>query len=257
MNDHLPEDLKSMRLHYLKQNLDDFVAAMTKSRFGPREMIEEIVRRELLDRKTRSTESRLKAAHLPRYRPMADFDWDWPKKIDRTGFERIFGLEFISAKENVIIPGPSGCGKSMIACNLVHNAVMAGYTSAFVTASSLVLDLGQQESARALQSRIRKYVNPNLLIIDELGYLSFDARASDLLFQIISQRYERGSIVLTTNLAFKDWPTVFPNSACITAMIDRLTHHASVLPIEADSYRNRESKETQKIRTELERKKTK
>jgi DNA replication protein DnaC len=105
----------------------------------------------------------------------------------------------------------------------------------------MLLDLGAQESARALDRRLRYYASRPLLCIDEIGYLSYDARNADLLFQVVSRRYERKSLILTTNLAFSDWPTIFPNAACTTALIDRVVHHAEIIAIEGDSYRRREA----------------
>jgi DNA replication protein DnaC len=241
MSEQLQHDLIAARLHYMAANLDDFISRATKAKLGPREIVTEIVRLEIQDRHARSTERRLMAAKLGRFKPMTEFDWAWPKKIDRPAVERALALDFMNDDANVILVAPQGLAKTMIARNIAHNAVMAGHTALVTTAAQLTGDLGQQESARAMQSRLRQYLRPDVLVIDELGYLSFDARAADLLFQVVSRRYEEGPIVLTTNLAFQDWPTIFPGSACVAAMIDRVTHHAEIIGIEGDSYRNRES----------------
>ena len=127
----------------------------------------------------------------------------------------------------------------MIAQNLAHAAVLAGTHVLFITAAQLLLDLGGQESTRGLARRLNHYASRGLLVIDEIGYLSYDARAADLLFQVVSRRYERRSLVLTTNLPFSDWPTIFPNAATATALIDRVVHHAEILTIDGDSYRRR------------------
>jgi DNA replication protein DnaC len=117
----------------------------------------------------------------------------------------------------------------MLAKNLVHQAILAGHSARFLTASDLILDLTGQETARALQRRLRTYVRPSLLAVDEIGYLTYDAHAADLLFQVVSRRYEAKSIIFTTNLPFKQWDTVFPNASCAVALIDRLTHHAEII----------------------------
>ena len=132
-----------------------------------------------------------------------------------------------------------GLGKTMIAQNIGHAAVLAGTHVLFTTAAQLLLDLGSQDSTRGLARRFNHYATRGLLLIDEIGYLSFDARAADLLFQVVSRRYERRSLVVTTNLPFSEWPTIFPNAATATALIDRLVHHAEILTIEGDSYRRR------------------
>ncbi len=142
---------------------------------------------------------------------------------------------------------PPGLGKTMIAQNIAHAAVLAGTHVLFTTAASLLLDLGGQESTRGLARRLTHYATRGLLVIDEIGYLSYDARAADLLFQVVSRRYERISLVLTTNLPFSEWPTIFPNAATATALIDRLVHHAEILTIEGDSYRRRVAEAKRKL----------
>lgn len=254
MSDELEHNLVLLKLHHLAANLGDFIARATKSRLGPREIIAEIARIEAMDRQERTTTRRLRDAKIGRFKPLADYDWAWPKQIDRESISRVAALDFLADDANVILAGPQGVGKTMIVKNVAHAAILAGHTALVTTASQLVIDLAQQESSRSLQTRLRTYLRPDLLVIDEIGYLSFDTRAADLLFEVVSRRYENGSILLTTNLAFKDWATIFPGAACVTAMIDRLTHHAEVIAIEGESYRCRESKDRQARRG---RKKTK
>ena len=242
-----PEDLESqllrLKLHYLNRNLTDFVARATKKRFGAQEIIEEITKLELEEAKRRGIESRLQAANLGRYRPFADFDWSWPKKINREAIERLFTLVFLDEPANVILMGPAGVGKTMIAKNLAYQAALAGHTALFEDASKMLADLGQQDSPRALEQRMKRYVRPHVLVLDEVGYLSYSTRAADLMFQVVSRRYEQGATILTTNVAFKEWGGVFPGAACASVMIDRLTHHAEIQLIDGDSYRMKESTE--------------
>jgi DNA replication protein DnaC len=240
--------LRALGLWRLAEDLSDFVARATKSRWSPAQMIEEIARIETLERARKSAERRLSRARIGRFKPMADFDWNWPKKIDRDAVDRVLALSFVERSENVILVAPQGVGKSMIAKNIAHAAVLAGQTALFMTASDILLDLSKQETARALERRLQQYARPHVLCIDEIGYLSYDNHAADLLFQIVSRRYERRPIVMTTNLSFSDWSTVFPNAACATALIDRLTHHAEIIPIEGESYRKREAELDQKAR---------
>ncbi len=216
-------------------------ARATRGRYGPVQVLEELARAELAERARKSVEGRLKRAHLGRFKPMADFDWAWPKKIDRETVERVLGLEFLPRAENVLLVAPQGLGKTMIAKNLAHAAVLAGATALFVTAAELLLDLSKQETPRALERRLAHYVRPQLLVVDELGYLSYDNHAADLLFQLVTRRYEHRALVLTTNLRFADWNTVLPNATSATALIDRLTHHAEIIAIEGESYRKREA----------------
>ena len=191
-------------------------------------LLEALVQAELDERARRRLERQLRAARLGRFKAMADFEWDWPKHLHRPTVDRVFTLDFVAKGENVILVGNQGLGKTMLSKNLVHQAVLAGHSALFITASDLLLNLNSGTS-RALKRRLRAYARPHLLAVNEIGYLAYDAHAADLLFQIISRRYEQRSIVVTTNLVFKDWHTVFPNPSCAVALVDRLTHHAGII----------------------------
>ncbi len=195
------------------------------------------------ERKRRSLERRIKRSKIGAFKPMADFEWGWPTKVDRQQIEDVLSLDFCRDNANVILVGPNGVGKTTIARNIAHEALREGLTVLSVKASELVADLAIQDSSSALQRRIRRYVNPSLLVIDELGYLAHDDRQGDLLFEVVSKRHERAPIVLTTNKPFAEWNEVFPNSSCVTALVDRLVHKAEIIVIEGDSYRAKEAKE--------------
>ena len=239
----LANQLTALRLPRTAADLDDFLARATKGRWSAPVVLEELVRQELQEREQRSLERRLRAARLGRFKPIDEFDWNWPTKIDRALIDRALGGDLVQEQENLVLVAAQGLGKTMLARNIAHAAVLQGHSALFTEASSLLLDLGSQDSSRGLERRLRHYTRPALLCIDEVGYLSYDARAADLLFEIVSRRYERKSVVITTNLAFTDWPSVFPNASCVTALIDRLTHHADVCKIEGESYRHREAEE--------------
>jgi DNA replication protein DnaC len=196
----LAEQLTALGLRHSAAHIDDLVATATKKRLGPAEIIEMLVEREALHRAKRSLERRLARSRIGRFKPMADYEWDWPKRIDRDAIEAALRLEFLEGARNIVLVAPQGLGKTMIARNIAHHAVTAGHSVLFVTAAQLLLDLAAQDSARALERRFRHYCRPSLLCVDEIGYLSYDARNADLLFQIISRRYENKSLVMTTKI---------------------------------------------------------
>jgi DNA replication protein DnaC len=244
----LPSTLRALGLWRIAEDLDDFVARATKARWSPTQLLEEVGRLESQERARKSAERRLSRSRIGRFKPMVDFDWTWPKKLERAAVERVLELDFVERAENVILVAPQGLGKTMIAKNIAHACVVAGQSALFVSASDLLLDLAKQDTARTLERRIQHYARPHVLVIDEIGYLSYDNHAADLLFQIVSRRYEKRPTVMTTNLPFSEWTTVFPNAACATALIDRLTHHAEIVVIEGASYRMREAELEQKAR---------
>jgi DNA replication protein DnaC len=198
---------------------------------------------ELAERKQRSLERRLSSAKLGRFKPLTEFDWQWPSKIDQAAVQHLMQLDFLTEANNIIILGSNGVGKSTIAQNLGYKAVMQGHTVLFTTAANMLNDLASQDGDNALRRRLTYYAKAKLLIIDEVGYLSYSNRHADLLFEIINRRYEKNATIVTTNRPFSEWNDVFPNAACVVSLIDRLVHHSEVLAIEGESYRMKEAQE--------------
>lgn len=195
------------------------------------------------ERHHRSLERRIHNARIGAFKAMTDFNWKWPKMIHRASVDELLSLQFIDEAANVVLLGPNGVGKSMIAKNLAHQAVLRGYTARFTSASDMLADLAAQQSSAALARRLRRYCHPQLLVIDEVGYLSYDNRYADLLFEVVTRRYEQCSIVLTTNKPFAEWGEIFPNAACVVTLVDRLIHRSEIVAIEGESYRLKEAKE--------------
>lgn len=231
------------------------------SRFS--ELVDKPWLTELLDieeqeRKRRSLERRVRNARISAFKPMADFDWTWPRRIDREAVEELFGLGFVDDGSNIVLLGPNGVGKSMILKNVCHHALVRGYTVRFTTASDMLADLARQETTTTLSRRVGRYTLPQLLCIDEVGYLSYDNRYADLLFEVVTRRYEaKRPIVLSTNKAFEHWTEVFPHAACVVTLVDRLIHRAEIIQVDADSYRLKEAKQLAKDRGERRRSKKK
>jgi DNA replication protein DnaC len=237
----LDRRLKALGLYYSAEHIDDVLAHATKKRFTSRQLFEHVVHLEEQERARRSLERRLSRSRLGPFKPMSDFEWNWPDKIHRADVEAALELDFLDQNKNLVLVAAEGLGKTMIARNIIHNAILAGHSALFISAAELLLDLGSQESARGLDRRLKHYARVGLLAIDEIGYLSYEVRNADLLFQLVSMRYEHKPLVLTTNLRFADWPTIFPGAACTTALIDRIVHHADIIPIEGKSYRLRDA----------------
>lgn len=152
-------------------------------------------------------------------------------------------VDFLTTANNIILLGSNGVGKSTIAQNLAHTAVMQGHTVLFTSAANMLNDLAAQDGDNALRRRLKHYARPTLLLIDEVGYLSYSNRHADLLFEIINQRYEQRSTLITTNRPFGEWNEVFPNAVCVVSLIDRLVHHSEVIAIEGESYSMKEAQE--------------
>jgi DNA replication protein DnaC len=195
------------------------------------------------ERQRRSLERRLRTARIGRFKPLADFDWEWPEHCEREAVEGLMALEFVAEGANAVLVGPNGIGKSTIARNVAHTAVLAGHTVRFTTASEMLNDLAAQEGASALQRRLRRYTQPRLLVVDELGYLAYGNRHADLLFEVVSRRYGEKPVLVTTNKAFSEWGEVFSSATCVVTLVDRLVHRCDVIELKGESYRLKEAQE--------------
>lgn len=211
--------------------------------------VQTVIDIEARERKRRSLVRRIGNARIGAFKPVADFDWRWPKTIERHLIEELFSLSFIDEAANVVLLGPNGVGKTMLAKNLVHHAVMNGYTARFTMASDMLHELAAQDSDASLARRLRRFTGPQLLAIDEVGYLNYDNRYADLLFEVVTRRYLQRPIIVTTNKPFSQWNEVFSSAGCVVTLVDRLIHRSELISIEADSYRLKEAKERTATRT--------
>ena len=186
----------------------------------------------------------VRAARFPVLKTLDQFHWDWPKKINQVQVQHLCRLAFVTQKTNVIFVGSVGTGKTHLASALGYAACQHGHSVLFTTAVDAINNLVAAQAAHRLKAELNRYLSPATLILDEIGYLPLDKSGADLLFQIISQRYERGSLIVTTNKAFKQWPSIFNNDAGITsAILDRLLHQAETVVIEGKSYRMKDQVE--------------
>lgn len=235
----LPDALRSLGFRAPRETLSALLTHATKSRLSPVEVGEQLVALERREREARNLARRTRSATLGAAQALDAFDWSHPRQIDRPLYESLVGLDFIAARQNVLFRGPSGVGKTTLAQNLGYLALARGLSVRFTTLAAAQADLIRQESVPALERRLRRYTAPDILVIDEIGYLPCDNRSADLLYNVIGRRHEKRSTIVTTNLAFKQWGTIFPGAACVVAMVDRFAQHCHVMDIDADSWRQK------------------
>jgi len=220
---------------------DDAIEALcrhaSKSRLSFVQGLEQLVQLEQRERDTRNLAARVKAATLGTVPALDRFDWSHPRRIDRARYEQLLTMDFVRAGHNVLLRGPSGVGKTTLAQNLGQAALTAGLTVRMSTLAAALADLLKQESLPATERRLRMYERPDLLILDELGYLPCDTRAADMLYSIIAARHERRATVISTNIPFKQWGHLFHGAPSVAALVDRFAQHCHVLDIDADSWR--------------------
>jgi DNA replication protein DnaC len=234
----LTQNLIYLKLPWIRENYEALATEAAQKNWAHAEFLARLLEGETHQRMDRATERRIQAAHFPVIKTLAQFDWSWPKTINRPQIQNLFRLQFVEQKGNVIFLGGVGLGKTHLAVALAYQACLQGHRTLFTSAADIINTLAAAQAAHRLKTELRRYLSPALLLIDEVGFMPIDKHGADLLFQVISQRYERGAIVLTTNKAFKTWPGIFNNDSVVTsAILDRLLHHAETVPIEGKSYR--------------------
>jgi DNA replication protein DnaC len=237
----LEEKLSYLKLSFMRENYESLAKKAAQKQWTHVNYLTELATAEGNLRQDRATKRRIRTARFPQIKTLEQFKWSWPKKINRLHVKNLFRLKFVDEKSNVIFLGGVGLGKTHLATALGYQACLKGYSVLFSTAVNAINNLVAAQNADRLKQELNKYNKPALVILDELGYLPIDKIGADLLFQIISLRYEQGSLIITTNRAFKDWPEIFNNDSTLTsALLDRLLHHTETVMIEGKSYRMKE-----------------
>ncbi|HRZ58071.1 MAG TPA: IS21-like element helper ATPase IstB [Candidatus Paceibacterota bacterium] len=241
----LLQQLDYLQLPFIKAHHGPWAQEATQASWSHVDYLGRLVEGEFQQRQQRTIQRRVRAAHFPVIKTLEQFRWDWPKKINRLQVQNLFRLEFLAQNANAIFLGNVGVGKTHLASALGYAACLEGHSVLFANAISVINDLSAAQKCGDLKRELKKYLRPQALLLDEIGYLPIDQHGADLLFQVISQRYERGSIILTTNKPFKQWPSIFNNDSTITsAVLDRLLHHAETVVIEGPSYRMKDQAES-------------
>ncbi len=240
----LEETLRMLCLPFMAEHHNQLAAKAARDSLSHVDYLSRLTEGELNQRRDKACVRRIKSARFPVIKTLDQFSWSWPKKINRMAVQNLFRLQFMADHSNVIMIGTVGLGKTHLATALGYTACLAGKSVLFATAVDTINTLAAAQAASRLKVELKKYLAPSLLILDELGYLPIDKHGADLLFQVISQRYERGSTVITSNRAFKQWPEIFNNDSTLTsAILDRLLHHAETVVIEGPSYRMKDQLE--------------
>lgn len=239
------QQLAGLQLPFIRENYVALAQEGAQKNWDHLQYLQHLIQGEFDQRRLRIIQRRIKEARFPVLKTLDQFHWDWPKKINRLAVQNLFRLGFIKNKANVIFLGTVGLGKTHLATALGYAACQEGHSVLFTNAINVINELSAAQKDGALKRQFKKYLRPQVLILDEVGYLPIDQRGADLLFQTISQRYERGTIILTTNKAFKQWPAIFNNDSTITsAVLDRLLHHAETIVIEGSSFRMKDQIES-------------
>ena len=245
--DDAAQSLRTIGLRAPVEALTALITHAITQRLSPVEFSEQLVAVERRERDAANLARRSRAATLGCVPPLDTFDWAHPRSIDRGLYEALLGLDYVERAQNVLFRGPSGVGKTMLAQHLGLMALQRGYTVRYSTLAAALADLLKQESLPALERRLKHYTIPDVLILDELGYVPCDNRAADVLYNIISRRHEQRSTIITSNLAFKNWGTIFPGAACVGALVDRFTQHCLVMGIDGDSWRQKKPTPTARL----------
>lgn len=234
----LETQLLRLHLHHIKSHYQAAATTAAEQQCSYVDYLAWLIEGETTLRDNRSIERRIRNARFPVLKTLEEFQWSWPKKINRPQIQNLFRLAFVATQTNVVLIGNVGLGKTHLSIALGHAACLNGHTVLFTTAVDIINTLAAAQSAGRLKRELARYLKPAILIVDELGYLPIDKHGADLLFQIISQRYERAPMVITTNRSYKHWSQLFNNDSTLTsAILDRVLHHAETVIIEGKSFR--------------------
>lgn len=237
----LDTNLEYLRLHYIRENYESTATDAAQNNTSHVDYLSQLIEGETAQKQDRALARRIQNAKFPVIKTIDQFQWSWPSQVNELQIKNLFRLNFLNDKANVIFLGGVGLGKTHLSIAIGHQACLKGYSVLFTTAIDAVNILSAAQTTGRLKMELARYSKPQLLILDELGFLPIDKKGADLLFQIISQRYERGSTFITSNRAFKNWPEIFNNDATLaSALLDRLLHHAETVQISGKSFRMKE-----------------
>ncbi|HBM80537.1 MAG TPA: AAA family ATPase [Clostridiaceae bacterium] len=235
--EHLHDMLTKLGLDAAEQRLDALLEEAVHKETTFVSFLNRLMEFELQSRKEQSERTRLKFSRMPYIKTIDEFDFNFPKNIDEQQIRELAELAFIQRKENVILLGPPGIGKSHLAVALAEVAIHNGFTAYFTSLTSFITEMKKATACDKLEKRLKVYLHPDVLVLDEIGYASLDRESATLLFRLVCGRYETGSMILTSNKRFSDWGELMGDAVIASAILDRLLHHCHVVNIRGESYR--------------------
>lgn len=238
--DTLETSLRELKLSRMADQLSSFLADAAKQEWDYGKFLEQFVREELAARRERRNEMGMRLARLPFVKTLESFDFTYQPSINPKQIKELSAVRWVANGENLILLGPPGVGKTHLAVSLGVKSIEAGYKTQFTSAQSLIASLARAHAENRLEQRLKLYCQPKLLVIDEIGYIPIDRHGANLFFQLISRRYEKGSMILTSNQPYSNWGDIFGDRIIATAILDRVLHHATTISIKGESYRLKE-----------------
>jgi DNA replication protein DnaC len=242
----LRQNLEELKLTQIAETYREVLDEAARKNNSPLEAFSALIAGEITTRRQRALQRRIKQAKLPKPKALADYNFDFPKRVPKQKVLRLFDGEFVEQRKCAVLIGPTGTGKTHLLTALAYTACEKGISVRFTRVIDMINTLTTAQLNGTLERALKQYVHPSLLLLDELGYLPIDKRGADLMFQVVAARYESGSIVITTNRSFRDWGKIFDvDNTLATAMIDRLMHHGEAIVIQGESYRTKDQDPTE------------
>jgi len=239
----LIKQLKDLKLSGVAKTFEVRNEQAIKEKLSYIEFLELLIDDEFSNRKENSYKKRTHGAHFPAFKTLEEYDFNFQPNLNRQEIYNLATSEFIRKKENIVLIGPPGTGKTHIGISLGVKALQQGYKVIFTTVSDMMTTLFQSKADNSYHQKLKYYLSPELLILDELGFRKLNEHIVDQFYEIISQRYEKGSIIITSNKTFDEWGNIFWDSILASAIIDRIVHHCHLILIKGDSYRMKEQEE--------------